>query len=144
MERSFSARRRGCREHSCCEGFDWWNDAKFSARKERNPLLQTAQSLCQSVPNRSCSWNIHRCFLGDLSRGWVWNSGRSGSIFCPRSKTLPPSPALYRFPVGFLFALQGQTQPLGVFSPCPERVASPELLVFMSVNRFPKLPSQNI
>lgn len=47
------------------------------------------------------------------------------------------------FPVRFLFTSLGQSQALGVFPPCPKRVASPELLVFMSVNRFPKLPSQN-
>lgn len=116
----------------------------FSVWKERNPLLQTAQSLCQNAPDFLRSWNIGCCFLGDLFRGCVWNSGRSGSVFCPRSKAPPRFPALYHFPLGILFASLGQSQPPRRFSPCPSRVASPELLVFMSVNRFPKLPSQNI
>lgn len=93
-------------------------------------------SLCQNIPNFT-----HCCFLGELFHGCVGNAGRSGSVFCPQSKTLPRFPALYHFPLGILFTSLGQSQR---FSPCPSRVASPELLVFMSVNRFPKLPSQNI
>lgn len=106
---------RGCREHAYSEGFDLYNDAKFSSGKEEKSSPPNSQSLCQNIPNFLRSWNILCCFLGDLFRGCVWNSGRSGCVFCALSRTLPCFPALYHFPVGFLFTWLGQSQALSVF-----------------------------
>lgn len=60
---------QGEEDEESCEGFDLYNDAKFSAGKERNPLLQTAQSLCQKkIPDfletfTAASWGdfFHGC-----------------------------------------------------------------------------------
>lgn len=52
---------QGEEDAESCEGFDLYNDAKFSAGKERNPLLQTAfakksQISCALETFTAASW----------------------------------------------------------------------------------------
>lgn len=111
--------------------------------RKRNPLLQTAKAFAK-ISQISCaletfsaaSWVTFSVGVFDFREEWV-------CFLCSEQNS-----ALFSCPVPFsrwIFVhLAGSVPSTQRFSPSPSRVASPELLVFMSVNRFPKLPSQNI
>lgn len=109
---------------------------------ERNPLLQTA--FAKTSPISCALQTFTAASWVPFSVAVVEIQGGVDLFSVLRAKLclvfLPCSISRWVF-----VHLAGSVPTTGPFSsPCPSRVASPELLVFMSVNRFPKLPSQNI